>query len=270
MTEARQTEGEEHDAQRGDKVVRLPRDWLGPREELIPFGPRAGSVDADGPPSIPVDPPTSPADFWGEQSAAIQSALEAPAAPEGGLAGPGGAPAIRVGRVNRRAAAGVAAALVLLAVAVVAVVSNSSGPHGAPQPLSESKVGFAAVFSGGVSSILRLDLGRIKAPRVAASKVRRAPHRPSPPKRAHTAAQPRPTHSVLSSTHVVAETAPTYHAATYTSDSANPGGTDTHSETPPAPRPAPTPSPSRPVASRATVPATGESGALGPIQSPNG
>ena len=49
-------------------VVRLPRDWLGPREELIPFGPRATQSA-----SVP-----SPSDFWGERSADMHHALQGP------------------------------------------------------------------------------------------------------------------------------------------------------------------------------------------------
>ncbi len=40
--------------------MRLPRDWLGPREELIPFGPAADAGD-DG-----LGTPPSTHDFWGE------------------------------------------------------------------------------------------------------------------------------------------------------------------------------------------------------------
>ena len=90
--------------------MRLPRDWLGPREELVPFGPRAASVEEDEPPPSSEDPPPSPADFWGEQSAALQSALEAPTAPGYGRAGSGGE---RTLRVDRRALLGVAAVLAL-------------------------------------------------------------------------------------------------------------------------------------------------------------
>jgi hypothetical protein len=43
-----------------DNVVRLPRDWLGPREDLIPFGPSAEAED-DG-----LATPPSTHDFWGE------------------------------------------------------------------------------------------------------------------------------------------------------------------------------------------------------------
>jgi len=268
VTEGPYTEADEQEAHQRSKVVRLPRDWLGPREELVPFGPRSASVEGHEPPPNPEDRPPSPADFWGEQSAAIQSALEAPAAPGYGRAGSGGPRTIRV---DRRALLGVAAVLATAAVTVVALVLSSPGPHGASQPGGGSKVGFAAVLSGGVSSVLRLDLGRIDGTRVAASKVQHTRHRESAPKSAHRTAHPRPTQSVRMAPHVVSETTPTYHPrTTYTSDAANAGGTDTHSETPPATRPAPAQSPSRPVASRATAAATGESGALGPISSPNG
>jgi hypothetical protein len=68
-----------------DNVVRLPRDWLGPRDELVPFGPSAapkppGSESEAGAPSSTADdgPPAavSPADFWGEHAAALHDAFE--------------------------------------------------------------------------------------------------------------------------------------------------------------------------------------------------
>ena len=55
-----------------DNVVRLPRDWLGPREDLIPFG----SASEPGP-SVGLAPTAD--DFWGESSAAVQDAVQAPA-----------------------------------------------------------------------------------------------------------------------------------------------------------------------------------------------
>lgn len=56
-------------------VVRLPRDWLGPRDELIPFG---GSRD-DELDSAPVSSPPKADDFWSEGSATVQHAWSAPA-----------------------------------------------------------------------------------------------------------------------------------------------------------------------------------------------
>ncbi|MFL5829064.1 MAG: hypothetical protein ACJ76X_04035 [Solirubrobacteraceae bacterium] len=79
-------------------VVRLPRDWLGPREELVPFGPAAErksappfdplSVDderAPAPPfgsssvdDQPAPAPPSASDFWGEHSADMHHVLQGP------------------------------------------------------------------------------------------------------------------------------------------------------------------------------------------------
>jgi hypothetical protein len=71
-----------------DNVVRLPRDWRGPkdwldsRDELVPVGPPASAPAAAEPLSpAPSDAEPSPlgADaFWSEGSAAIQDAVRAP------------------------------------------------------------------------------------------------------------------------------------------------------------------------------------------------
>ncbi|MEA2213492.1 MAG: hypothetical protein QOF83_3440 [Solirubrobacteraceae bacterium] len=52
-----------------DNVIRLT-DWLGPHEELIPFGPGADAEEVNCAPSA--------ADFWSESSGAVQDALTAP------------------------------------------------------------------------------------------------------------------------------------------------------------------------------------------------
>lgn len=54
-------------------MVRLPVDWLGPREELVPFGPSAEKRARDSGAS---NPPLRAEDFWGESSADIHHALE--------------------------------------------------------------------------------------------------------------------------------------------------------------------------------------------------
>jgi hypothetical protein len=271
VSEGRQTEAGEREAPTRGKVVRLPRDWLGPRDELVPFGPRAAVGKVADPPRGRAGSAPSAADFWGEQSAEIQSALQAPALPDDDDDGLTGAHRVRVRRIDRRAAAGVAAIIAIAAATVAALGFSSSGRAGAPPRAISSKVGFAAVLSGGVSSILRLDLARIDTARVAPFAARRAPHRESAPKPTHKRDRPRRAQSVHISAQVVSKTTPAYQPApSYTSDATNAGGTDTHSETAPATRTAPPRSPSRHVPSRATVAATGESGALGPIQSPNG
>jgi hypothetical protein len=55
--------------------VRLPRDWLGPREDLVPIG--SSTRFADEEPGAE-RPPTAN-DFWGETSATLQDTLDAPA-----------------------------------------------------------------------------------------------------------------------------------------------------------------------------------------------
>jgi hypothetical protein len=62
-------------------VVRLPREWIGPIEELVPFGPSARSSKTSLA-SVAGDDliPPGPDDFWSEDSAAVQDALQAPSA----------------------------------------------------------------------------------------------------------------------------------------------------------------------------------------------
>ena len=81
-------------------VVRFPRDWLGPREELVPFGstepsrgaessgtsePSGGGEQSRGGEQSGVSagaatPPTA-ADFWSEEAVVLHDALQAPLAP---------------------------------------------------------------------------------------------------------------------------------------------------------------------------------------------
>jgi hypothetical protein len=72
----RQTEDVGGDTRNDHNVVRLPRDWLGPREELVPVGPAAGPVAPWGDDALP---PTAEA-FWSEDSAALHGAVQAPTA----------------------------------------------------------------------------------------------------------------------------------------------------------------------------------------------
>jgi hypothetical protein len=66
-----QTEVGKRGAKSDSNVVRLHRDWLGPRDELVPFGRSSGR---------PLDPASAPqpsaSDFWGEHSAALQDVLQ--------------------------------------------------------------------------------------------------------------------------------------------------------------------------------------------------
>jgi hypothetical protein len=76
--DSRKTTQGDGDERTTENVVRLPRDWLGPREELVPMGSRARTA-------APVDdapgdslPPTA-ASFWDEDSGSLQAPMQAPA-----------------------------------------------------------------------------------------------------------------------------------------------------------------------------------------------
>jgi hypothetical protein len=104
-----------------DNIVQLPRDWLGPREELVPFGPSAGP-DASKPAE---SDDVSPEDFWGERSAAVQDTLEHEAARGSAFAQE---PArVRMQRLRRPALVAGIAALVASAVAVPLALMNQAG-----------------------------------------------------------------------------------------------------------------------------------------------
>lgn len=108
--------GETHDeagtrqSKEAGNVVRIPRDWFGPKEDLVPFGPAASQTNLVEPAKIgdhrrqsklgsltrrdpeptatesraPLDPNT----FWGEDSSLIQGVVAGPAgAAEGPAAG---------------------------------------------------------------------------------------------------------------------------------------------------------------------------------------
>ena len=68
------------DDSRHSNVVPFPRDWIGPQEELVPFGldssPRPG--DAAGGDTRVMERPAGANDFWDEGSWAIQHPLEGP------------------------------------------------------------------------------------------------------------------------------------------------------------------------------------------------
>jgi hypothetical protein len=119
-------------------VVRLPVDWLGPREDLVPVGPRAdaAAADADEPAA---DPPLRAAsDFWGEDSAAVQDAWQPlPAPAQVGAPEPARERAVRTAGPRGRARAPrppmwLAIAAVIIAIVAVALGHGGSGaspPH---------------------------------------------------------------------------------------------------------------------------------------------
>lgn len=66
----------EGDGEERGNVIRL-RDWLGPREELVPIGPRADAAKAADDDPAEAQPPTA-ASFWDEDSGSLQAPMQAP------------------------------------------------------------------------------------------------------------------------------------------------------------------------------------------------
>lgn len=113
-------------------VVRIPRDWFGPPEELVPFGPSAerpaeslgvgerGRSLAE--PADRADRSLDPNSFWDESSSSIQDVVEAPAGLED-AAGGGGVLAVLPRRLRFVDALGVRALAASAAVALIVAVS---------------------------------------------------------------------------------------------------------------------------------------------------
>jgi hypothetical protein len=288
-TDDRQTEDGGRGARSEDNVVRLPRDWLGPREELVPVGSavHAGGTTEHG--SVETLPPTAH-DFWGEDSAALHDAMQAtqsehrvedPAAPTSRVREPRRRrwhrPRLtsrrgidRLGARRRWLVLGLPAATLLVA---VAVIGEAEGPAGAPVRLSslaspaarQTQEGFATGTSV-TGTPVALARARSLTLRVRSSRptARRSPGA-AHSRRAHTR---HPAHRRIvrhrSSTSSVAARAttqsPAASATTYTSPTPAPVS--------PAPRSAaatgssPQSSPVRPAA-------FGPGGALGPGSSPD-
>lgn len=70
-SEERRNGSGESGSSEATNVVRIPRDWFGPPDELVPFG--AEAFESDGGPGESVDPDA----FWGEDATAIHDAVVA-------------------------------------------------------------------------------------------------------------------------------------------------------------------------------------------------
>lgn len=231
-----------------NKVVRLPRDWLGPPEELVPFGQPAP------PPTEPDLAEFAPNDFWGERAAAIHSAVHVPTVEPPEDPPPSDAPApttkVRLGRGHL----GAAALLAVAAAAAVALLFGGSSNHAAPG----TRLNIAAIVSSGVSRILKLGPPRVVARTTSPRPVRHVHHRSPRPKASPARAQHRSS-PPPASTYVAHVSPPSPQPTYHPSVSA------------PAPRIVASPHPTQSsTSSVATVSPTGQNGALGPVQSPNG
>jgi hypothetical protein len=61
-----------------ENVVRFPRDWVGPLEDLVPIGSRARAREQRDADDVPAAPPAAD-DFWSESSSAVHAAIQGPA-----------------------------------------------------------------------------------------------------------------------------------------------------------------------------------------------
>jgi hypothetical protein len=280
-------------------VVQLG-DWIGPRDDLVPFGRRPRVRSGERPlvsetrgdaeseaaasrtePATP-DPPPSAEDFWGERAAAIHDALQAPV-DEWQPAGAGdesdsasqaasrpplstNRPRVRHGRRHPRSLAA-AACLAVLALAGLAVALNPVGAGTSRRgDAGGSKIPLASVLSNGVSRALSRDLPRIGGT-IARTRTRVTGSAASGRHPAHTRPRLKPEHPTTPARTIVAVSLHPA-AGAYTARAASPAPTPSETSNRPAPS-ANSPEP-RPTSSSGPVSATGASGALGPIQSPNG
>jgi hypothetical protein len=278
----------------------------------VPFGPHATISDTDCEPSVSPttsrEPPPSADDFWGERSASIHGAVQAPVVDSPVQApvvdSPSSHPRVpSVYQPRRRARRGVRrrvaelgrwriTAGACLAVALAAVTLLGFGVFGtgnsSVQPPGAPKVDVAAVVSNGVSKMVQRGLSLVDAGAARRQSAGSPPHRALPPRRPRRTPHP---HAVFKPVHAPARqqarapivatpspaadmaqaaptttpsTVPTYHPVNVTRSGTSEASSHPvyRGSSPPA-RPA-----SSPPAS--TVAPTGQSGALGPIQSPNG
>jgi hypothetical protein len=270
--------------QRDENVIRLPRDWLGPPEELVPIGSAARARAAQRDPEA--DIPQAADAFWSEDSAALHDALEAPdpgicerPTPPVGLVSPvaglGPHRAIRLPHLGALRAGGpprwrwslLGVAVVVLT--VVAVIGTSEGPvpHRIPGHIRVSHTAassglIASTDAGGVAAGVAVAVAAEKAaagrrPRALSrrqSTSRAAPSRRQSMSRARTRARAGGRHPVKA-----------YHRAVPTHSAASSPSTVTHATTssPPTQSRTPSASTASAVASTGSRPATG---AAGPTQ----
>lgn len=286
--DTRKTTPGDGDGRNTENVVRLQRDWLGPREELVPMGSRAGTADAPADTDTASLPPTA-ASFWDEDSGSLQAPMQAPAdawhgqwepvsaRPTNG-AGPSSqrAPARgfrsiarpRIPRVlgsrlaprDRRtsAVAGILAACVLAVLAVIAATEGSghrAGVKAVPSSTTAPIVTATGVnrarlntHTPVVTAVRTEPVTHHAGPRRHRHRTHVSTHRPQP----RSVSQPTPR-----SSQPVHTTTPTHSAAPATSAPSTSSSTSSASPN------------AQPASSRQHQRAFGSSGVLGPGRSPD-
>lgn len=197
--------------QQQDNVVRLPRDWIGPRDELVPFGPRAWGEEGDG---VPAEGATlAPADFWSENSNSLHDAVQGPlpsAGPRPAIddSAPAPAPA-RTPRWRGFPAALAAMLVILIGVAVTGLLSA-----GSPTPGAQLTGGSVTLLAGLPATGHSLALGIGRMARGTVTHAARRPARRARRRAAHH--RPRSAAAIV----VVASSSPRYSPASVESHSA--------------------------------------------------
>jgi hypothetical protein len=126
-----------------DNVVRLPRDWLAPREELIPFGPSAEAED-DG-----LATPPSTHDFWGEPAMGLWEPDADGAEPTlPGLHGSEIFARALAGVSEHRRAAGIASLISVGVLALVFALSGSGGHNRQPAAVASRSAPTQTALAG--------------------------------------------------------------------------------------------------------------------------
>lgn len=251
-------------------VVRIPRDWFGPPEELVPFGPRAnqspadpqsgfqpGAYAEDAEPGVPLDPNS----FWGEEATSIHDVVEGSASD---LRHPSEDLALRLGpfeRVRRSARVGSVAVGVGLLVAVgvaVPLALSGSKPRAARRAVSSSGREKTAAVSARVARVRPAprQTRRHGGPRPSRRSVRHHSHG------AAAASPPRPTPVVYHPTQPTYSPQPST-GYTGTSGASSPASSGSASS-------GASGSATTVASSHSSQPAFGASGALGPMSSPDG
>jgi hypothetical protein len=193
--EGQHTEHGRNEADRAGNVVRFPRDWFGPPDELVPIGRNARPPD---PPTPPPARTRTAADFWGEESATVHDALQ-PAPPKRvARTVPHVRPGIlELGRPVRRVLA-TPAALVLALVVVAASAFLATRPGGSQSPRARpddrGAVTSAATHEGTILAASVLEAARHASRRTTphVSAVRLHPTPPRSHQTIRAAASPTP------------------------------------------------------------------------------
>ncbi len=214
-------------------MVRIPRDWFGPKDDLVPFGPRAG---ADHAAEAPLDAET----FWGEDADSVHDVLD-------GRPGVAAGPSVR--HTGRWALVAAILALLMTGAGLATWLPGSSQRRpGSPQIASTTNPYAAA------TRLLQKRAAAInREPRMS---IRRHPRTPR-----HRGAATRATRPTQVVYHPVQQSAPSPSTNSTAAASADAAPSPTAgSQT--AAQPASSP--------QVSQPAFGANGALGPMSSPAG